>query len=146
MHRKRGSRGFFCLQVARRVPVIVDVIPLNDALGDKHENSFSVQRLLFAVIAFSILSSIGFQFASLPELVKAQALAQADFNAELTNGDEFKQLSIELRLKYSLMKIMYVTCMGSILISVISGIVAKKRWIAKLDTRSARSGGGEVVD
>ena len=100
----------------------------------------------FAVLAFCFLMTIGIQFSSLLELAQAQALAQADFNAELTNGDEFKQLSIELRLKYSLMKIMYVACMGSILISAISGIVAKKRWIAKSDTRIARSGGGEVVD
>lgn len=28
MHRSRGPRGFFCLQVVRRVPVIVDVIRL----------------------------------------------------------------------------------------------------------------------
>ena len=33
MYRSRGPRGFFCLQVVRRVPVIVDVITLGEHLA-----------------------------------------------------------------------------------------------------------------
>jgi hypothetical protein len=92
--------------------------------------------IVFSVLACSFLFHIGYQFAPLTELAKAQVLAQHDFDAGLTNGDEFKRLSIKLGLRYSLMKVTYFVGIACVLISTISGIVARKRWIQNGATRN----------
>ena len=95
--------------------------------------------VVFSVLAFSFLFHIGYQFGPLVELANAQMLAQNDFDAGLANGNELKELSVKVGLRYSLMKIVYFACIACVLSSAISGIVARKRWIKYESTRSVES-------